>query len=80
MRKGNSKQNIERKNEISDGEKSKADNDGKTIEEKSFDPSYAEKKVESIFNFVKSPTHKLYVLFLKYTVKLFDEIHVLPTL
>ena len=38
------------------------------------DPSYAERKVEGIFNFVRSPTNKLYVLFLNYTVHVYDEV------
>lgn len=36
--------------------------------------SYAEKKVEAIFCFVKSPTNKLYMLFLNYTVHVFDDV------
>ena len=36
--------------------------------------SYAEKKVNSIYKFVSSPTNKLFVIFLSYTVKMFDEV------
>ena len=36
--------------------------------------SYAEKKVEVIFEFIRSPTNNLYVMFLRYTIKVFDEI------
>ncbi|CAC5395891.1 unnamed protein product [Mytilus coruscus] len=36
--------------------------------------SYAEKKVEAIYEFVKSPTNKLYMLFLNYAVHVFDDI------
>ena len=38
------------------------------------EPSYAEKKVESILTFVRSPTNKLYVLFLSYSIKVYEEI------
>lgn len=38
------------------------------------EPSYAEVKVETIFTFIKSPTNKLYAIFLSYTVKLYDEV------
>ena len=38
------------------------------------EPSYAEKKVETILSFVSSPTNKLYVLFLSYTLKVYEEI------
>lgn len=38
------------------------------------EPSYAEKKISAVFEFVKSPTNKLYVLFLSYSLKMFDEI------
>lgn len=38
------------------------------------EPSYAEKKVETILSFVRSPTNKLYVLFLSYTLKVYEEI------
>lgn len=36
--------------------------------------SYAETKVENIYTFLRSPTNKLYVLFLNYAVKVFDEV------
>lgn len=36
--------------------------------------SYVEKKVESIFSFIKSPTNKLYAIFLSYTIKVYDEV------
>ena len=35
---------------------------------------YAERKVDSVFTFLKSPTNKLYVLFLDYTVKVYDDV------
>ena len=38
------------------------------------EPSYAEKKVESFLTFVRSPTNKLYVLFLSYSIKVYEEI------
>jgi hypothetical protein len=55
------------KEEKKGGEKSMKD----TLDQ---EPSYAQKKVESIYKFVSSPTNKLYVLFLHYTVKIFDEV------
>jgi hypothetical protein len=36
--------------------------------------SYADKKVDAIYSFVKSPTNKLYVLFLNYTIHVFDNV------
>ena len=45
----------------------------KKTEDMPHDP-YAERKVEGIFNFVRSPTNKLYVLFLNYTVHVYDEV------
>ena len=38
------------------------------------EPTYAERKVDNIYSFVRSPTNKLFVLFLNYSVKAFDEI------
>lgn len=38
------------------------------------EPSYAEKKVEAVLSFVRSPTNKLYVLFLSYTLKVYEDI------
>lgn len=38
------------------------------------EPSYAEEKVISIDRFVRSPTNKLYAIFLNYTVRIFDEV------
>lgn len=45
-----------------------------TFEKVYMEPSYAEKKVDSILTFVRSPTNKLYTLFLSYTLKVYDEI------
>ena len=36
--------------------------------------SYASNKVENVLNFLRSPTNKLYVLFLNYTVKMYDSV------
>lgn len=36
--------------------------------------SYAEKKVETIFNYVQSPTNQFYALFLVYTHELFEDV------
>ena len=35
---------------------------------------YAARTVDSVHTFLKSPTNKLYVLFLEYTVKVFDDV------
>ena len=35
---------------------------------------YASNKVENVLNFFRSPTNKLYVLFLNYTVKMYDSV------
>lgn len=48
-------------------ESSKGEND-------KYEPSYAEKKVDSIFSFIKSPTNKLFTLFLSYTINVYDEV------
>lgn len=39
-----------------------------------YSASYAEKKVEAVFSFVKSPTNKLYVIFLNYTIHVYDDV------
>ena len=36
--------------------------------------TYTEKKVNAIYDFMRSPTNKLYAIFLSYTVKVFDEV------
>lgn len=36
--------------------------------------TYAEKKVEAVYNFLKSPTNKLYAHFLLYAIKIFEEL------
>lgn len=36
--------------------------------------TYAEKKVNAIYDFMRSPTNKLYAIFLSYTVNVFDEV------
>jgi hypothetical protein len=36
--------------------------------------TYAEKKVNAIYDFMRSPTNKLYAIFLCYTVNVFDEV------
>ena len=65
------------------GKKTKKDseNSGKTTKNEPLDvaptyhePSYAEKKVDKILSFLRSPTNKLFILFLNYTVNVFDEI------
>ena len=38
------------------------------------EPTYAERKIDNIYAFVTSPTNKLFVLFLNYSVKVFDEV------
>ena len=38
------------------------------------DKPYAQKKTENILKFLQSPTNKLYVLFLNYTVTMFDSV------
>eukprot|EP00745_Piridium_sociabile_P015859 TRINITY_DN23683_c0_g2_i1.p1 TRINITY_DN23683_c0_g2~~TRINITY_DN23683_c0_g2_i1.p1 ORF type:complete len:488 (+),score=133.55 TRINITY_DN23683_c0_g2_i1:473-1936(+) len=35
--------------------------------------SYAASKVENIFNFIRSPTNRLYCMFLSYSVQMFDQ-------
>jgi len=48
-------------------ESSKREND-------KYEPSYAPKKVDSIFSFIKSPTNKLFTLFFSYTINVYDEV------
>ncbi|KAK3601673.1 hypothetical protein CHS0354_038240 [Potamilus streckersoni] len=40
----------------------------------SIDKPYAHKKVENILMFLISPTNKLFVLFLDFTVKMYDDV------
>ena len=42
------------------------------------EPNYAERKVDIIYSFVRSPTYKLFVLFLNYSVKAFADILTSP--
>ena len=39
-----------------------------------FEHNYAEKKVDNIYFFARSPTNKLFVLLLNYSVQDFDDI------
>ena len=76
----NSKKSMDNRNVSVDGGKLKHDSKKETASSKVMfekvymEPSYAEKKVESILTFVRSPTNKLYVLFLSYSIKVYEEI------
>ncbi|KAH3878086.1 hypothetical protein DPMN_001968 [Dreissena polymorpha] len=63
-----SKSSVEKKSQVGQKDQSAKLSAGGYME-----PSYAKKKVEVIFGFVRSPTNKLYVMFLKYTINVFDE-------
>jgi hypothetical protein len=61
-------------NDITVGNKNLQQENQKSVESDFCTQSYAEKKVEAIYDFVKSPKNKLYLLFLNYTVHVFDDI------
>ncbi|XP_021346237.1 uncharacterized protein LOC110445779 [Mizuhopecten yessoensis] len=54
--------------------KSKISSCPKNSTEESSAPGYAEQKIEAIYSFVRSPTNRLYVLFLQYTIHVYDDI------
>ncbi|KAJ8307462.1 hypothetical protein KUTeg_015546 [Tegillarca granosa] len=65
---------LARMNQNSLSAKGAKNSDTSKSEKEKSKPSYAEKKVDSIFSFVKSPTNKLYCLFLSYTINVYDEV------
>ena len=52
----------------------KETHDKKTKKSDDAEKPYAARTVDSVHTFLKSPTNKLYVLFLEYTVKVFDDV------